>query len=148
MTFVGLEAWLDDARSGLLRQTPEQAAAAVGDGAVLVDIRPAWQRRTEGEIPGSVVVETNHIAWRLHPDSDARLTIARPGQPWIVVCSEGYTSSLVAAWLVALGLDATDLVGGFHAWQAAGLPTTRSTTEVERRVGSDEPVGRVTAAAH
>ncbi|MGH1565152.1 rhodanese-like domain-containing protein [Mumia sp. DW29H23] len=148
MTFAGVDAWLDDARSGLVRVSPEQAAADVDDGAVLVDIRPAWQRGAEGEIPGSVVIETNHVAWRVHPDSDARLTIARPGRRWIVVCSEGYTSSLVAAWLVSLGLDATDLVGGFRAWREAGLPTTTGTTEVEHRVGSGEPIGRVSAATH
>ena len=115
------------ARSGLTRVTPGQAFAEAGAGAVLIDIRPAAQRAVDGEVPGSVVIERNHLEWRLDPESDARL-------PWvtgydlrpIVICTEGYTSSLAAAALQDLGLaGATDVDGGFRAWRAAGLPTAR-----------------------
>lgn len=122
--FDGVDALLADARSRLERLDPVQALAAVRDGALLVDIRPRGQRRDEGEIPGSFVIERNHLEWRLHPDSAARIGEAIPGQRWIVVCSEGYTSSLAADALNSIGVSATDLIGGFHAWAAAGLPTT------------------------
>ena len=74
------------------------------------------------EVPGSVIVERNHLEWRLHPDSGARLPQARRNQQWIVLCAEGYTSSLAADALNSLGVAATDVVGGFAAWRAAGLP--------------------------
>ena len=115
------------ARSRLTRVTPDQAFSDIRAGAVLIDIRPAAQRAAEGEIPGSVVIERNHLEWRLDPQSDARL-------PWvtgydllpIVICAEGYTSSLAAAALQELGFGrATDVAGGYLAWQAAGLPTAR-----------------------
>jgi rhodanese-related sulfurtransferase len=104
-------------------------------GARLVDIRPVWQRAAEGEIPGALVVERNHLEWRLHPRSSARLPAAIEGQRWIVVCSEGYTSSLAAAALVSLGVPATDLIGGLRAWRAAGYPTVSGPTPVERICG-------------
>lgn len=131
-----LDAWLAEQRAGLERVTPAEAAREAADGAILVDVRPAWQRETDGEIPGSVVVESNHVAWRLHPGSDARLDLARPGQRWIVLCTEGYASSLVVRWLDSLGLDVADLDGGYRAWAAAGLPTTAGTTPAEHRVGT------------
>ena len=96
---------------------------AVGRGAVLVDIRPAAQRAEHGEIPGAIVIERNVLEWRLDPRSDARLSFTRYDLEVIVTCQEGYTSSLAAAALQDLGLlRATDLDGGFKAWQAAGLP--------------------------
>jgi rhodanese-related sulfurtransferase len=116
---------LATARARLARVTPGQAFADCAAGATLIDIRPAAQRAVTGEVPGSVIIERNHLEWRLDPDSDARL-------PWvtgydlrpIVICAEGYTSSLAAAALQDLGLArATDVVGGYQAWQAAGLPT-------------------------
>jgi rhodanese-related sulfurtransferase len=120
-----IEEILADARGRLRRVTPDEAFHERAEGAVLIDIRPASQRADEGEIPGSAIVERNHLEWRLDPGCDARL-------PWvtgydhriIVVCQEGYTSSLAAAALHDLGLTrATDLIGGFRAWSAAGLPT-------------------------
>ena len=122
--FASVDDLLAAARAGLPRLDPVAALDAVHDGARLVDIRPAWQREREGEIPGALVVERNHLEWRLHPESVARLPHAAHAQEWIVVCSEGYTSSLAAAALRSLGLPATDLDGGFHAWAAAGLPVT------------------------
>ena len=121
--FSSVDALLDDARSRLDRVDPSQAWVAVQAGARLVDIRPRGQRRREGEIPGALIIERNHLEWRLHPDSPARVDEAEPGQRWIVVCSEGYTSSLAADALNSIGVPATDLVGGFHAWARAGLPT-------------------------
>ncbi|OHV37148.1 MULTISPECIES: rhodanese-like domain-containing protein [Pseudofrankia] len=113
------------ARAQLRRLDPPAAAAAVADGALLVDIRPAAQRAAEGEIPAALVIERNVLEWRLDPTSDARLPVATGDDlRVIVICSEGYTSSLAAASLRELGLHrATDVVGGYHAWAAAGLPT-------------------------
>jgi rhodanese-related sulfurtransferase len=112
------------ARARLARLSPAQARAAVDGGAVLVDIRPAAQRAAEGEIPGALIVERNVLEWRFDPACEARLPLARYDLQVIVVCSEGYTSSLAAAALQELGVHlATDLAGGFRAWQAAGLPT-------------------------
>jgi rhodanese-related sulfurtransferase len=115
------------ARARLSRVTPAEAFAELAAGAVLIDIRPAAQRAVAGEVPGSVVIERNHLEWRLDPESSARLPWAtgydlRP----IVICAEGFTSSLAAAALQDLGLArATDVAGGYQAWQAAGLPTAR-----------------------
>lgn len=119
---------MEHARSTLDRLDPSEAAAAVRDGAVLVDIRPHAQRELEGEVPGSLVIERNHLEWRLDPHSDARVAAAAPGRHWIVICSEGYTSSLAAHSLNSIGVPATDVVGGFRAWQARGLPTTAGGT--------------------
>ncbi|MGO8728111.1 MAG: rhodanese-like domain-containing protein [Streptosporangiaceae bacterium] len=113
------------ARGRLRRLGPAEAQQAAGRGAALVDIRPQAQRATEGEIPGALLIERNVLEWRLDPASSARLPIARYDLQVIVVCSEGYTSSLAAAALQDLGVSrATDLDGGFRAWQAAGLPVT------------------------
>ncbi len=132
--FATVDDLLADARAGLDRLDPPQAAAAVAAGALLVDIRPAAQRAAEGEIPGALVVERNHLEWRLHPASDARVAAAGPGQRWVVVCSEGYTSSLAAAALNSIGVPATDLAGGFQAWAEHGLPTATSTTPPDQFV--------------
>ena len=117
---------LADARSRIVRVTPAEAADRIGAGAVLVDIRPAAQRAREGEVPGALTVERNVLEWRFDPASDARLPQATGYDvDVIILCSEGYTSSLAADALRSLGLHrATDVVGGFSAWAAAGLPTT------------------------
>jgi rhodanese-related sulfurtransferase len=120
---LGIAEILQAARARLDRVTPAEAYEQVRAGAILVDIRPAAQRQAEGEIPGAIVIERNVLEWRLDPRSDHRLPIASYGLRVIVVCSEGYTSSLAAASLLDLGIaGATDLDGGFLAWQAAGLP--------------------------
>lgn len=121
--FASVDALLADARRQLVRVTPHQAAHRVRAGAVLVDIRPDWQRTADGVVPGALHVDRNHLEWRLHPESGASLPQATWDTEWIVLCTEGYTSSLAAAALRSLGLDATDVVGGIHAWRAAGLPT-------------------------
>ena len=116
---------LAEARTRLERLTPHEALRAVPAGAVLVDIRPAAQRAAEGEIPGALIVERNVLEWRFDPASAARLPQASYDLHVIIVCSAGYTSSLAAAALQDLGVGrATDLDGGFLAWQAAGLPVT------------------------
>ena len=121
----GIDQILDEARARLRRLTPEEAHRVVEDGGVLVDIRPAAQRAAEGEVPGALVIERNVLEWRFDPRSDARLPQASYDLRVVVMCSESYTSSLAAAALQDLGLhQATDLEGGFKAWQASGLPTT------------------------
>ena len=119
-----IEQILADARARLRRLDPHEADRAVSEGAVLVDIRPAAQRAAEGEIPGALIVERNVLEWRFDPASAASLPQAGYDAHVIVVCSEGYTSSLAAAALQDLGVrNATDLDGGFLGWKAAGLPT-------------------------
>lgn len=119
-----LDRYLATARSTLQRLEPAEAHAATLQGALLVDIRPEFQRRRDGEVPGAIIVERNHLEWRLHPDSPARIPEAAGGDiRWIVLCDEGYASSLAAAALQALGLHrATDVIGGLQAWRAAGMP--------------------------
>jgi rhodanese-related sulfurtransferase len=117
---------LDRARNVLIRLEPEQAAAELARGALLVDIRPSEQR-AQGEIPGATVVERNVLEWRLDPASRWQIpAVTSYDIRVIVICNEGYSSSLVAATLMELGLvNATDVTGGFQAWRAAGLPTTK-----------------------
>jgi rhodanese-related sulfurtransferase len=118
---------LAEARDRLDRVSPRQALQEARDGALLADIRPAAQRAAEGEIPGAVIVERNVLEWRFDPVSAARLPQASYDLRVIVFCSEGYTSSLAAAALQDLGVrGATDLDGGFRAWEAEGLPVTPS----------------------
>ena len=112
-----IDAVLDAARSRLTRMAAEEVPAALARGAVLVDIRPAAQRAAEGEVAAALVVERNVLEWRCDPTSDARLPQATGDDvEWVVLCSEGYTSSLAAAALQDLGLRrATDVIGGYHA---------------------------------
>lgn len=116
---------LADARSRITRVTPGEAARRLVAGGLLVDIRPAAQRAREGEVPGALVIERNVLEWRLDPVGEARLPEASGYDLDVVVlCSEGYTSSLAADALRSLGLSrAADVIGGFAAWAAAGLPT-------------------------
>ncbi|MGX5656414.1 rhodanese-like domain-containing protein [Geodermatophilus nigrescens] len=117
---------LEEARSRITRVTPAEAAERVAAGAVLVDIRPQSQREAEGEVPGALVVERNHLEWRFDPESDARVPQATGYDVDVVVlCQEGYTSSLAADALRTLGLSkASDVIGGHRAWVADGLPST------------------------
>jgi rhodanese-related sulfurtransferase len=117
------------ARSGLHRVDPAAAYALQAAGALIVDIRPAANRAAEGEIPGSLPIERIHLEWRLDPAGEHRIPETRADRPVVVVCNEGYASSLAAADLQRLGLrQATDLEGGFRAWLAAGLPVRRGPT--------------------
>jgi rhodanese-related sulfurtransferase len=120
---MSVDTLIAEARSGSHRPGPREAAAAQAAGALLVDTRPYAFRLAEGEIPGALVVERNVLEWRFARDSEWRLPQARPDAVVIVICNEGYASSLAADSLRRLGVRATDLDGGFRAWAAAGLPT-------------------------
>jgi rhodanese-related sulfurtransferase len=114
---------LSDARGRLRRLEPAEASAARSDGALLIDIRSEAQRAREGVVPGALFFPRNVLEWRCDPSSpshDPRIGLERQ---LIVMCNEGYQSSLAAATLQELGFEqATDLAGGFQAWRAAGLP--------------------------
>ncbi|MDT5069892.1 MAG: hypothetical protein QOK02_6047 [Mycobacterium sp.] len=118
-----IDAVLESARAKLTRIEARDVPAALERGALLVDIRPAAQRALEGDVAAALVIERNVLEWRLDPTSDARLPQAVGDDvEWIVLCSEGYTSSLAAASLVDLGLHrATDVIGGYHALKAEGV---------------------------
>lgn len=114
---------LEAARRRYRRLAADQVPEAARRGAVLVDIRPQAQRAREGEVPGALVIERNVLEWRCDPTSDARLPQAVDDDvEWVILCSEGYTSSLAAAALLDLGLHrATDVVGGYRALAAGGV---------------------------
>jgi rhodanese-related sulfurtransferase len=129
------------ARARYVRVDADDVATALTDGALVVDIRPIDQRVASGEIPGAIVIARNVLEWRLDPSGAQRIPDLRDDtQRVIVVCQEGYASSLAAASLLDLGLSgASDLAGGFAAWAAAGLPVvpagecTDRTAPVEER---------------
>lgn len=114
---------LADARARLHRLEAGDVPAALERGAILVDIRPAAQRAAEGDVPAALVIERNVLEWRCDPTSDARLPQAKDDDvEWVVLCSQGYTSSLAAAALLDLGLHrATDVIGGYQALAGAGV---------------------------
>lgn len=120
---TGIETFLADARAGLRRVTPQEVAELRGTDALIVDIRPHHNRLADGEIPDSIPVERIVLEWRLDPTGDHRLPDFTQDTIVVVLCNEGYASSLAARDLRRIGLrNATDLVGGFRAWAAAGLP--------------------------
>jgi rhodanese-related sulfurtransferase len=114
---------LRSARRRYRRLRAAEVPDAVSRGAVLVDIRPQAQRAREGELPGALVIERNVLEWRCDPTSDARLPQATGDDvEWVIVCSEGYTSSLAAAALLDIGLHrSTDVIGGYQALASAGV---------------------------
>ena len=121
---------LNSSRARLRRLAADELPAALDRGALLVDIRPQAQRTSEGEVPKALkplVIERNVLEWRCDPTSDARLPQAVSDDvEWVILCSEGYTSSLAAAALQDLGLHrATDVVGGYQALAAAGVLAPR-----------------------
>ena len=107
-------------RATFVRVVPADLASELAAGALLIDLRPAGDRAAEGELAGATVVDRLVLEWRLDPTSPHRLAaLERPDQRVILVCNEGYASSLAAAALRRLGLrNATDLVGGFRGLQA------------------------------
>ncbi|MFD4864408.1 rhodanese-like domain-containing protein [Streptomyces sp. NPDC058412] len=125
---VVIDELLERVRAGYTRIGPEEAYAASRAGALLVDIRYQALRERDGLIPGALVVERNELEWRLDPRGSHRAPEATGHDLQVVViCNEGYASSLAAASLHTLGLHrATDLTGGFQAWKSAGLPVTPS----------------------
>lgn len=129
---TGADALLAQARAGLRRLTPAEVVTACEQGALLVDIRTEAQRRRDGELPGALVIDRTVLEWRLDPAGRWRVPeLEGPSQVVIVACRQGYSSSLAAASLQAIGLPhATDMVGGFEAWLAAGLPVHRGPVDV------------------
>jgi rhodanese-related sulfurtransferase len=117
---VTIDELLADARAELgWRPRPDELAAVVAAGGLLVDIRPFEQRGRDGALPGALVIDRNVLEWRLDPASPNRVVDVKPEQAVVVVCNEGYASSLAAVMLRRLGLrGATDLDGGFQAWLA------------------------------
>jgi rhodanese-related sulfurtransferase len=115
---------LEESRARLRRLGPEEAQAAAAEGALLIDIRSESQRREDGVVPGAAYFPRNVLEWRCDPDCEARdPRVGGLERRLIVMCNEGYQSSLAAATLREIGFDrATDLIGGFQAWRAAGLP--------------------------
>jgi rhodanese-related sulfurtransferase len=125
---VKVEDLLDEARAGLDRLTPEQALAAMRSGAaVVVDIREEERRVRDGRTPGAVELDRNVLEWRCAPESEWRdERVSDPARAIVLMCNEGYQSSLAAANLQRLGLPrATDIDGGFQRWVADGLPVER-----------------------
>ncbi len=122
---LGADQLLASARGDLHRLTPAEALAELRQGAALVDIRPREQRERDGLLPGARVIQRNVLEWRLDPrGADRDAEIAVPGRRVILICDEGYQSSLAAATVRRFGIDATDVVGGVQSWLAEGLPTS------------------------
>jgi len=122
---LSVHALLAQARVGLDRLTPVEAYEAVRAGAVLIDIRPTLSRNAEGRVPGALVIERNELEWRLDPASEASIPQADYEMHAVLMCNEGYASSLAAAALQQLGIHrGSDVIGGFRSWRAVGLPTT------------------------
>ena len=117
MNQSAIDALLAQARAGLDRVEPGDLDGELAAGAVLIDIRPVEQRQRDGELTGAIIIDRNVLEWRLDPSSPDRLPVASSAEiRYILVCNQGYSSSLAAATLRDLGLSrATDLVGGFQA---------------------------------
>jgi rhodanese-related sulfurtransferase len=115
---------LERVRARIDRVQPAEAARRLAAGALLVDTRPVEQRDRDGEVPGAVVVDRNVLEWRLDPASPYRIPeVTGYDLDVVVLCNQGYSSSLVADTLRSLGLHrAVDVIGGFEAWAATGLP--------------------------
>jgi rhodanese-related sulfurtransferase len=107
---------LDEARARLVRVTVGELPDELARGALLVDTRPVEQRERDGVIPGALIIDRNVLEWRLDPRSEDRIAETSYDRKIVLFCNEGYSSSLAAATLRELGLDATDLVGGYQAW--------------------------------
>ncbi|MET9912569.1 rhodanese-like domain-containing protein [Streptomyces sp. NPDC006476] len=133
---LGIDELLERVRAGFDRVEPREAyEGALAGEVLLVDIRYSALRERNGLIPGALVVERNELEWRLDPQGSHRVPEATGHDLRVVViCNEGYASSLAAASLHQLGLRrATDLVGGFQAWKATGLPVaSRAALDTER----------------
>ncbi|MCY3851133.1 MAG: rhodanese-like domain-containing protein [Acidimicrobiaceae bacterium] len=111
---------LADARRDLNRVKPAELSEILDAGAILIDIRPDSFHREEGVHPQALIIERNVLEWRLDPNSEARIGDIEADTPIIIMCNEGYASSLAAADLQKMGFTAvTDLVGGYRAWRAA-----------------------------
>jgi rhodanese-related sulfurtransferase len=122
-----VEQLLMEARARLTRLLPGEVRAASYAGAALIDIRSERQRARDGKVPGAKYIARNVLEWRLDPSSpDRDRDLARRDIKLILICDEGYQSSLAAATLTRFGLNATDVIGGFQAWRTADLPVRRT----------------------
>ena len=130
---VSIEVLLDDAQKGLIRLEPAEAHRAAASGAILVDIRPLEQRDRDGTIPGALVIDRNVLEWRLDPRGNFRDASAHSQQRVLIICNEGYSSSLAAATVRLLGCDATDVIDGFQKWHQTGFPVVRRATSSPAR---------------
>ena len=140
---VTLEQLLESARARLHRLEPAEALAAMATGAHLIDIRGDKQIAADGRIPGALVIARNVLEWRLAPDSRWRHPDApAPMEHIIILCDEGYQSSLASAVLQDLGLPrTTDIVGGFQRWRAERLPVIMATEVDRNRTRQTEMLG-------
>jgi len=132
---AAIDLLLATARSGLDRLSPARADQAARGGGLIVDIRSEWQRERDGCVPGARFVPRNVLEWRADPGCPHRdpVLVAVRG-PLILMCAEGYQSSLAAATLVELGIaGATDMAGGYERWAAEGFPTSGAPRPVRRR---------------
>ncbi len=131
---MGVDDVLAGAREGVRRLDPHEVVAAQARGALLVDTRTDVQRAEQGDLPGALVIDRTVLEWRLDPTCPWRIPEATgPDLQVVVVCRQGFSSSLAAASLRAIGLPrATDLEGGVEAWVAAGLPLSDGPADVRR----------------
>jgi len=133
-----LDELLDDARARLERLTPPQALAATANGALIIDLRSDLDRARDGVVPGSIHIPRTVLEWRIACESSWRNPhLGGLERKLVLICDHGYSSSLAAATLIELGLDATDVIGGFEAWKEAGLPIAAPA----HRHGPDELAG-------
>ena len=117
---ITVDAWLTGARARLDSVQPQDLAQEIADGAIVIDTRDSADREAEGALPGAVIVTRNVLEWRMSPSSPTRLEGITADSRVIIVCNDGFSSSIAAASLHNLGLPrATDLVGGYRAWRAA-----------------------------
>jgi rhodanese-related sulfurtransferase len=130
----GINDVLAEARRDVRRYTPHETEAARRRGALVVDTRTETQRAETGELPGALVIDRTVLEWRIDPAGDARIPEATGYDlEVVVVCRQGYSSSLAAESLRRIGLHrATDMIGGVEAWQQAGLPLHRGRADVRR----------------
>jgi rhodanese-related sulfurtransferase len=127
---TAVDAYLAEAREHLTRVTPAELNALKSGDTLIIDTRPLHNRQAEGEIPDSIPVERIVLEWRLDPDGDHRLPGFTKDTTVVVLCNEGYSSSLAARDLQRIGLPkATDLIGGFRAWADAGFPVREGGTQ-------------------
>ncbi|GAC1327967.1 MAG: rhodanese-like domain-containing protein [Mycobacteriales bacterium] len=130
----GIEEMLEKTRAGMLRMTPQETYAALRRGVLVIDTRTESQRAEQGDLPGVVVIDRTILEWRVDPRSVFRIPEATGYDlEVVVVCRQGFSSSLAAASLRSIGLwRATDMAGGVEAWHAAGLPRSTAAPDVRR----------------
>lgn len=140
-----VEAVLAEAQAAIPRFTPAEAQAAVAAGAILIDIRPLEQRLRDGLVAGAAAIDRNVLEWRLDPASEWRIPdLARRDVPVILICNEGYQTSLAALTLRRFGIDAGDVIGGVQAWREEGLPL--QSAPASSAANSSRPIASIPSA--